>query len=418
VAKEVVMPQMGYDMTEGVVLRWVKREGDAVKRSEVIAEIETDKATIEMEAESSGLLRKIVVREGLKVPVGQVIAYIGTADEPLPETPTAASAPPAQDTPATPPPTETPAFDGSPPEPAPGAPLKVSPVARRLADKLGIDVKSIVGTGPDGRITKDDVIAVSQQTPALPSTPPQAAATKPSATATTLQDGRIELSRMGQAIARVTQVAKQTIPHYYVTVGIDMTRALEFRKELNEALEGTTRVSLNDITVKACAMTLVKYPAFNSVFAGDHLQVNAHVNVGIAIALPEGLIVPAVMECERKSLVQIAKDSKDLGQRARAGKLRQDEYTQGTFSLSNLGSYHVDQFAAIIVTPQSAVLAVGTVSPTPVVRDGQIVIRQMMNTTVSCDHRVSNGADAALFLGEIKRLLENPASLVMGDLPR
>ncbi len=420
-ATEVVMPQMGYDMTEGTVVKWVRREGDEVKRGDIIAEIETDKATIEMEAEATGLLRKIVVDEGVTVPVGQAIAYIGAADEAIPE-PTAASAPPAAAAPAAEPAAlAAPPAQAEPPAGPPASGTRASPVARRTADEQGIDIRLVTGTGPGGRITKDDVLdfAKQQAKAPAPAGEPAPAAQAPASQPTPQLEGgqRIELSRMGQAIARRTQQAKRDIPHYYVSVSVDMTRAMDFRRELNESLGDGAHISVNDIIIKACALALGKFPAFNSVFKEDHLEVPPHVNVGIAIALSEGLIVPAVMECERKSLVEIAKETKSLGERVRAGRLRQDEYTGGTFSVSNLGMYDVDSFAAIIVAPQSAVLAVGTVRSQPVVRDGEVAVRQMMGATVSADHRVTNGANAAEFIVEIKRLLEHPATLTLPDLP-
>jgi pyruvate dehydrogenase E2 component (dihydrolipoamide acetyltransferase) len=405
------MPKMGYDMTEGSVAKWVRHEGDAVKRGEIIAEIETDKAVVEMEAEATGVLRKVLVQEGAKVPVGQAIAYIGTADEPNPAGPASVSAPKAP----APAPATVAALAPKGGEAAVGGDARVSPVARRIAGEQGIDVSQVAGTGPGGRVTKDDVLSYAKRQIATPEPPPPAPAAAPAAPAVAsplVKNGRIELSRMGQAIARRTKQAKQEIPHYYVSVQMDMTRALEFRKEINLALGEEGHISVNDLIVKACALALGKFPMFNSVFKDDHLDVSPHVNVGIAIALPEGLIVPAVLECERKSLVQIAKETKDLGQRVRAGRLRQDEATAGTFSVSNLGAYHVDNFAAIIVHPQSAVLAVGTIRPQPVVRDGAIVVRQMMDGTLSADHRVSNGTDAAKFINEVKRLLESPLLLV------
>ena len=422
-ATEVLMPQMGYDMTEGTVVKWVKQEGDAVSKGEVIAEIETDKATVEMEAEAGGVLRRIAVGEGATVPVGQVIGVIGAADEELPDP--AADAPPA---PA--------AAEEAPPEPEPAPPtpaladagasgaLRASPVARRLADERGVDLKLVSGTGPGGRITKDDVLnfAPPAEAPAAaPVAEPAAeAALAPSMRVgppprTPDEQGRIPLSKMALAIARRTAATKGPVPHYYVNAAVDMTRAMEFRREINESLSGV-RVSVNDLIIKAAALALGKYPVFNAVFQDDHLEVSRHVNVGVAVALDEGLVVPAILECERKPLTQIAREAKDLGRRAREGKLRQDEYTAGTFSISNLGMFEVDSFTAIIVSPQAAVLAVGAVQATPVVRNGEVVVRQMMQASLSADHRISNGADAAQFLVEIKRGLEAPFSLIADDL--
>ncbi|MBM3940250.1 MAG: 2-oxo acid dehydrogenase subunit E2, partial [SAR202 cluster bacterium] len=225
-------------------------------------------------------------------------------------------------------------------------------------------------------------------------------------------NGRIPLNKMSQAIARRTAQTMREAPLFYLTVNIDMTRALDFRKELNEALGGDVRVSVNDMIMKACAIALQKHPVFNSIFKDDHLVVQPHMNIGMAVALPEGLVVPSVLECEHKSLVQIAREAKDVAERARSGTLKQEEYT-GTFSVSNLGMFDVDEFTAIIVSPQVAVLAVGSVRPTPVVRDNAVAVRQMMQATLSTDHRAANGAESAQFAVEIKRVLENPLLLTM-----
>lgn len=394
------MPQMGYDMTEGTIAKWVKKEGDPVKRGEIIAEIETDKATIEMEADASGILRKIIVPEGVKVPVREAIAYIGTADEVIPEgTYQEADSPKSS--------IDNAKSDGSIEVERPGqravdnqgTDIRVSPIARRLASENGIDIQKVPGTGPGGRITKEDVLGfieqVGNQSPA---------SGEPAG-------NRLQLSNMGQAIARRTQQAKQEIPHYYVSVSIDMTKALEFRANINHSGSPDEKVSVNDLIVKACSLALVDYPMFNSVFAGDHLQVSPAINIGVAISLEEGLIVPAILNCEDKSLHDIARDTKSLGERARSGRLGQAEYTAGTFSISNLGMYQIDSFAAIIVAPQSAVLAVGTVKPQPTVIDNEIVVKNIMQATLSADHRVSNGTDSALFITKIRQLLEDPSSL-------
>ncbi len=427
-ATEVVMPQMGYDMTEGTVVRWVKHEGDAVKKGDIIAEIETDKATVEMEADAAGLLRKVTVSEGTTVPVGAVIGIIGTADEALPEV--RETAPSAEETPAVEAaPAEQPKGEvvAEAPAPTPGADggmMKVSPVARRLADEQDVDLRQVTGTGPGGRITKDDVLAYAKQAPATAPVAPAPAAAEPRIGKTLKvgpeprkpdAGGRIPLSKMAQAIARRTAGTKGPVPHYYVNASVDMTAAMDFRRELNAQLDDV-RVSVNDLIVKAAALALQKFPVFNSTFQNDHLQVAPNVNVGIAVALDEGLVVPAVLECEKKSLVRIAAETKDLGERTRAGRLRQDEYTAGTFSISNLGMFDVDSFTAIIVSPQAAVLAVGSVTATPQVRDGGVVVRQVMQASLSADHRISNGADAAQFLVEIKRLLESPLSLIAESL--
>lgn len=422
-ATEVVMPQMGYDMTEGTVAKWIKGEGDAVTKGDVIAEIETDKATVEMETDTTGILRKILVREGITVPVGQAIAYVGTIDEPIPS---------ITEEPVSPEPEEsitTPQSSVVKEQAAPkvsGA-RNISPVARKIAEEKNIDVSKVTGTGPSGRITKEDILNFvpdsPRETSKIPTEEPASGTAPDSGTgnspaSTKITGGRIELSRMGQAIARRTKQSKQEIPHFYVTVSVDMTQALMLRKELNLSTSDSDRVSVNDMVIKASALALDKFPMFNSQYNEDHLLVAPHINIGIAIGLPEGLIVPALLECEAKSLKEIAKETKDLGNRVRAGNLRQEEATGGTFSISNMGMYQVDSFAAIIVAPQSAVLAVGTVRPVAVVRptsDGQdnaVVIRDIMEATLSADHRVCNGTDAAKFINEIKGVLETPSRLV------
>ena len=409
------MPQMGYDMQEGTVVRWMKSEGDEVKRGEVIAEIETDKAVVEMEAYDSGVLRKILVAEGTTVPVGQLIGIIGTPDEPLPdlEAAVAAPAPSAEALPKAPaktslePPPQT--LAEAPAVDKPPAMVKASPVARRLADEKTLDIKLIPGTGPRGRITKDDVLAYEvRSTEKTPAPPTEAVPSKEEPSET------LPLTRMRQAIASLTSRSKAEIPHFYVAADVDMTEAMRVRQQVNDALESEgIRVSVNDMIVKASAAALKNYPSFNAAYQGDHLLLNPSINIGIAIAMEKGLIVSAIMDCGGKTLGEIAKASKDLVDRAQKGVLHPDEYTKSTFSISNLGMFDVDSFVAIIHPPNAAVLAVGTIRQQPVVRDGEVTVAQVMKATLSVDHRVADGAQGAQFLGEIKRLLENPASLVM-----
>ena len=399
-ATTIVMPQMGYDMREGTVVRWRKQEGEEVSRGEVIAEIETDKATVEMEAYSAGVLGKIVVEEGKTVPVGELIAVITQPGEevPLLETLAGDQAPAAA--PATPQAAAPPAAPATSPVPAsPGGDVKASPIARRLAREKGIDLASVTGTGPGGRITEADVLG-SGEAPA---------ASVPS----TLPGGRVELTRMRQAIARVTSQSKREAPHFYVTSEIDMTEAMALRRQLNEALQDGTRVSVNDMVVKAVAKTLEQFPNLNATFKEDYLQLNSEINIGIAVALEEGLMVPTLPGCHGKSLVEIAVTSAELVERAQAGHLRSEEYGGSTFSISNLGTFDVESFAAIIFPPNSAVLAIGTVKEQAVVREGQLAVAQMMKATISVDHRVGDGAEGARFLQELKRHLEHPVSLLL-----
>ncbi len=410
-ATTVVMPQMGFDMQEGTIVRWLKQEGDDVSRGEPIAEIETDKAIVEMEAFATGVLLKTVVGEGQTVPVGQTIAVIGTPGEPLPDLGSAPAAPTETEAPQEAPAVVEEAVAAE--VPAAAEQVRASPLARRLAEERGIDLARISGSGPGGRITRDDVLAFdSQATEAAPAAP--AAQAVPASAAAGGPDFEImQLSRMRQTIARRTVQSMQEAPHFYVTADVDMTLALTLRQQLNEKLAGEARVSINDMIIKACALALVKYPTFNSSFQGDHLRVYKQVNIGIAVALEQGLLVLSLGDCRDKSLADISKTSREVVERAQAGVLREEDYTGGTFSISNMGMFDVDAFSAIIYPPQAAVLAVGTVRKQPVVRDDQITVAQVMKATLSTDHRVADGAQAAEFAVEVKRLLENPVNLLV-----
>ena len=405
-ATNVVMPQMGYDMREGTVVRWYKQEGETINRGEVIADIETDKATVEFEAYTGGVLGRIVAAEGVAVPVGNLIAIITEPGEAVPE-PAVAAPPPAtaEYVPAAAP---EPAAVVAPTAAAPPADgqVRASPIARRLARERGIDLSLLTGTGPNSRVVEQDVLDYQ---PAAETAPAPAAASAVVAPA----DSRIELSRMRQTIARVTADSKSTAPHFYVTAEIDMGKAMALRRDVNDAAAPENRVSVNDLMVKACALALAAHPKFNSFFRGDHLEVRGSMNIGIAIALETGLILPGVSNCEGKTLLQIAAATKDLIDRANNGSLRNEEYSSTTFSISNMGMFDVESFTAIIYPPHAAILAVGSVKEQPVVRDGQLAVGQMMKATLSTDHRVADGAEAAMFLMEIKRVLENPVALLL-----
>ena len=456
-ATSIVMPQLGYDMREGTVVRWVKQEGDEVVANEVIAEIETDKAVVEFKPTTGGVLRRIVAGEGEAVPVGQLIAVIGDADEALPDDlgrPAPATAAAPETAPA--------ASQAQAPAAAaaPAGEVRASPIARRLARERGVELETLTGTGPGGRIVEADVLAAADAARAaavagrilasplarrlarengldladISGTGPGGriveadieaavtardaapeAAPAPAADAALAPEGgeRADLSRMRQAIARVTSDSKREAPHFYVAVDIDMTAAMALRRDINDELPSSSRVSVNDLIVKASALAISKHPKFNSFFRGDHLQMNPSINVGIAIALESGLIVPGVPGCENKTLAQIAAASRDLIDRANNGTLQAEEYAGTTYSVSNLGMFDVDSFTAIIFPPHAAILAVGAVKEQPVARDGQLAIAEMMKSTLSVDHRVADGAEAAQFLMEIKRLLEKPVSLLL-----
>jgi pyruvate dehydrogenase E2 component (dihydrolipoamide acetyltransferase) len=453
---------MGYDMKEGTVVRWLVNEGAEVSLGDAIAEIETDKAVVEFESITSGVLRMILVPEGTTVSVGQPIAIIGDADEEI-------TAPSSEGDPAGPEPIEE-----APPAPEseesasillppPSAEvveaastlspqgMRASPVARQLADERDLDLRLLRGTGPGGRITKNDVLSfepaadqgppepapvaeeIASTVPAAepppvaeeiaPTAPaveheleaePPAAKPPPAQPVEAVSGDIVPLTRMRQQIARVTVRSKREIPHFYVSAQIDMSRAMDLRQQFNDTLKSEgVRVSVNDMIIKACADTLKGFPNLNSFFTDNGIQMNQSINIGVAIAEDAGLIVPAIMDCGNKGMADIARASSDLIDRAKSGTLHPQEYTGGTFSISNLGMFDVTSFVAIIQPPQSAMLAVGTVAEAPVVQDHEIKVSRVMNATISADHRVSDGAEAARFIVEVKRLLENPLSLLV-----
>ena len=406
-ATNIVMPQMGYDMREGTVVKWYKGEGEEVARGEVIADIETDKATVEFEAYTSGVLRRIIADEGVSIPVGELIAVIAGADEVLDEIPDSSSSGPEDSvTPvATTSPEQNDVEETTAPVPPQDTRLRASPIARRLAQEKNIDLAAITGTGPGGRITEQDVLEFVA--------PVATSGQQPNIEPGVGSGDKVELSRMRQVIAKVTSDSKREAPHFYVTAEIDMGKAMEFRRDINDSFPADNRVSVNDLVLKASSIVLEQYPKFNGSFHENYLQLNSSINIGMAIALEAGLIVPGINDCGNKSLRQIAAASKDLVDRANNGTLRNEEYSGTTFSVSNLGMFDVDSFAAIIFPPHAAVLAVGTVRQQPVVKDGQITVGQVMKATLSTDHRVADGAEAAQFLVEIKKLLETPVNLIL-----
>ena len=406
-ATNIVMPQMGYDMREGTVVKWYKGEGEEVARGEVIADIETDKATVEFEAYTSGVLRRIIADEGVSIPVGELIAVIAGADEVLDEIPTSSSDDPGDAVTPVATTSQKPNDIGETTAPVPpqDTRLRASPIARRLAQEKNIDLAVVTGTGPGGRITEQDVLEFVS--------PVATPGRQPNIPSSVGSGHKVELSRMRQVIAKVTSDSKREAPHFYVTAEIDMGKAMEFRRDINDSFPADNRVSVNDMVLKASSIVLGQYPKFNGSFQENYLQLNSSINIGMAIALEAGLIVPGINDCGNKSLRQIAAASKDLIDRANNGTLRNEEYSGTTFSVSNLGMFDVDSFAAIIFPPHAAVLAVGTVRQQPVVKDGQITVGQVMKATLSTDHRVADGAEAAQFLVEIKKLLETPVSLLL-----
>ena len=389
---EVTMPSMGADMTEGTIVKWLKNEGDEVKRGDKLAEIETDKTVVEMECYNDGILKKIIVQEGQAVPVGDLIAYIGDAGDEVPEGSSNAinnTAPESTNS------TET--VENQTPNPSPSiGKVKASPIAKKLATELGVDLTSINGSGPGGRITREDVEEAS----------------KGSASGDSIQGSEdsnsVPLTPMRKAIAGVVSKSKSEIPHFYISNIADMSEVIKMRSEFNE--KNSVKVSVNDIVLFAVTQALKKFPKFNSSFNDGNLIEHKNINVGMAIALPVGLIVPAVLGCEDKSLTEISDSAKDLASRAKGSgsPLTQEENNGATFSVSNLGMFDIDEFVAIIVPPQSAILSVGKANDEVIVKEGNMVISKIMKMTLSVDHRVNDGAEAAMFLGELKEILETP----------
>lgn len=468
----VQMPRLSDSMETGKILRWLKKEGEQVQKGEPLVEIESDKANIEVEAYASGKLSKIVVPEGESAPIGAVIAEIGdgapaaTGEKaPAPQGQAEAAEPRQGSQPATAQPpqpqaakpeahvaqaekavaatAQTAADAGGeqyphggpddrtevgaaaqaalnvirrPAEQENGERQRVSPVARRIAEEQGVDLRRVQGTGPGGRITKEDVEAAAQR-PATPApTLPrergreieQQPATRPSGEVEV-----IELSKLQTTVAMRLAQSAFSAPHFYVTSEIAMEDAVRLRQMFNEAVGKSEAISLNDLVVKAVALALTKFPEVNASWADGRIERKRDINIGIAVGLPDRLIVPVLRNADQKSLQDISRESKQLIERARTNKASAQDYVGNTFSISNLGMYDVDQFTAIINPPDSGILAVGAIEDKPVVKDGQVVPGKRMRVTLSVDHRVFYGVTAAQFLQEVKRLLQSPMALVL-----
>ncbi|HLC41126.1 MAG TPA: dihydrolipoamide acetyltransferase family protein [Methylomirabilota bacterium] len=411
---KVVMPKLSEAMETGKVLKWLKREGDKVEGGEIIAEIETDKADIELEAFGSGVLRKILVPAGERAPVGELIAVVAAPDDDLSQVTSAGERPEAaigaKSPAASPKPPEAPAPSRTQPTVAPApqvgaAParerLKASPLARKIAQASGVDLGVVQGTGPGGRIIRRDI----ERYAAVPTAPRDRRVGGPE-----FED--LPLSSLRAAIAKQMAQAKAVAPHFYLTSEIAMDRASALREELNELAE-RPKISFTDLIVRAAALALAIHPEVNASFQGDAIRVHHRVHIGIAVALEEGLITPVLRDAAAKSLHEIARETRDLAERARNRKLRSQELSGATFTISNLGMYEIDEFIAIINPPEGAILAVGSVVEKPVAVNGRIEVGRRMRVTLSCDHRVMDGAMGARFLQDLRRLLEAPSRLLM-----
>lgn len=413
-AETIHMPKLGFDMAEGTLVRWVKKEGEMVAKGDVLAEIETDKATVEVESSASGTVRKLLVDEGAVVPINTPIAIIGAADEVIDDRllaggeQQAATADSASPLPAsTPDLGPAPAMQAAAP-PAAG-PVKASPLAKKMARERGLDLGQVRGTGPGGRIVRRDVEAVvSAQLSAggvsLPST-----ISRPSSVA----DETVALTKLRQAIARRMAEAKASVPHFYVTHEYKMDALMTLRAQVNGYLPEEEKVSVNDFIVRAVALALRQFPNLNASFAGQEVLRHRAVNVGVAVAVEGGLLTVVCKDADQKPLRQIAAEVKRMAAGARQGKVRPEDIEGSTFSISNLGMFDVENFAAIINPPEAAILAVGSARQVPVVEESEIKIGWRMKATLSVDHRVSDGAEAAQFMQALAAYLEEPLRLLV-----
>src|SRR5687768_4177784 len=449
-ATKVVMPKLSPTMEEGQVARWLKKEGDKVSMGEPIAEIDTDKATMEMQALSAGVLRKVLVQEGESAPLGQPIAIIGEPDEDISallksEPAPAKEAQAKEEAPAEEEASEQPeklseAKAAPPVEQKEAAPqseiardvqtdgkrpanslMLVSPIAARTAAESGVDLNSVNASGPSGRIVKHDIEeAIKAPKAASAGAPPRLSLVRPMAVPAG-QPGATygpsayrdePMSEMRRTIAKRLVTSLGPVPHFFLTTEIEMDRAAEMRRNINE-LDPDLKLSINDIIIKVAAAALIAHPQVNASFQEKTVRYYERADVGVAVAIEDGLITPVVRAADQKSLSEIAREVRDLAERARKRKLKPEEYTGASFSISNLGMFGIDEFTAVINPPEGAILAIGAMTAKPVVRDNEIVVRQMMRVTMSCDHRVIDGATGAKFLQTFKKILENPLYLVV-----
>ena len=422
---DVNMPKLSDTMEEGTVVEWKKKSGDEVKAGDVLAEVESDKATFDLEAESDGVLQ-ILVEQGVPAKIGAPIAKIGEgggseAAPPKPEAPPAKAKPKEPETPPTvaeereptqksAPPREAPRQERPQPQDGQSDGVKASPLAKRLAAEMGVDISSLKGSGPEGRIVKEDVIAAGGR-PKSDRRRVQPVAERPAGPETEL----IEPTRMQATIARRMVDAKSTVPEFQVTVEARVDLAVSLRQQLKDSVPGAEKVTMTDFLVRACALALRKFPEVNTSWADGKFQRKRSINIGLAVAPSQGmgLLVPVVHDADLKDLIQISIESRQVIERARSGRPGEGDLSGATFSISNLGMFGVDEFTAIINPPEAAILAVGAIKDVPVVDDGRIVPGKVMRMTLSVDHRVFYGATAAQFMAEVKRLIENPVTLLV-----
>lgn len=418
-AELITMPKLGFDMAEGKLSEWLKKPGEPITQNETILLVETDKATVEVPAFRSGVLLEILVPAGESVPIGTPVGVVGDVGEKynaaaLGGAARGGAAPKPTAAPATPAAAQ-PAPEAAPAPAAEEGRLAASPVALRMAAELGLDLRQVRGTGPAGRIIKRDIETYVQERDRAPK---PAAAPPPIPTPSFEPSGAdyvVEpLSGIRQTIGKRMIESKQTAPHFYVTMDIDMAAAMALRSQLNTLLPESEKISVNDLVQKAAAVALRQFPKINAAWSAEGIRIQNQVNIGHAVARENGLVTAVVRDVDRKTLAQLASETRDLVTRARDGKMKPDEMVGGTFTISNLGMFEVDEFIAIINPPQAAILAVGAVQKVPVVNvEGQIVAGTRMKATLSADHRVTDGAEAAKFMQALKKALEEPLRLVV-----
>jgi pyruvate dehydrogenase E2 component (dihydrolipoamide acetyltransferase) len=415
------MEALSPTMEEGRLVKWTKHEGDPVKSGDTLAEVETDKAVMELVARADGQLLKVMVPEGTTVPVGNIVAWIGKPGEkvdgdgaaaPAPKGAPAAAAPAAKPTPA-PPPARVSAPPSPAAAPADAARVKASPLAKRIAKEAGVDLKLVQGSGPGGRVIKRDVEAAPTAAAA-----PAAATPSPTyhAPRTGVPFEDVPLTQIRKTIAKRLAASIGPIPHFFLTTEIDMERAAEAREALNKQLgEAGGKISFNDIVIKAVALALVQHRACNAWFQEDHIRYWNEVHIGMAVAIEDGLITPVIRNADMKSLREISAESRELAGRARNRRLKPEEYTGATFSVSNLGMFDIDHFTAVINPPESGIVAIGTITAQAVAEGGgdRVVVRRRMRATMSCDHRVIDGATGAAYMRTLKQMLENPLAMLL-----
>jgi pyruvate dehydrogenase E2 component (dihydrolipoamide acetyltransferase) len=425
-AETINMPKLGFDMAEGLLVRWVKQVGEEINKGDVLAEIETDKATVEVESSASGVVLQHIVEQGAMVPVSAPIAVVGAegekVDAPAPaaedEKPkedekTAATPKPeakAKEKPTAPQTQEQPAPVSQAASPADDAPVKASPLARKIARDNNINLANLQGTGPGGRVVKQDVegALASGQTSKV-----ERQSGAPSSVIVSHDDETVQLTKLRQAIARRMTESKTSVPHFYVTHEYKMDAVMALRKQINEYLPDDEKLSVNDFIVKASALTLREFPNLNASFAGDKVIRHGAVNVGIAVAVENGLLTIAHKDTDQKPMRQLSNEIKAMVARARDGKVKPDDIEGSTFSISNLGMYDVENFIAIVNPPEASILAVGSAREVPVVENGEIKPGWRMKATLSVDHRVSDGAEAAQFMQKLAEFLENPVRMLV-----